>query len=251
MANIYSDMGRFLQESFSIDDIFKKSTRKHLNESRDYPSEWLTDADIFDDGQTIVAKKNIPYDDIDSVQEILDEDEINKIFKIKDDMAIIPKGTVAKLVMLNGPSGGWPEIEINGVQILFAGDLKPWFANIQVSESLKEAYETDVDLPYDPDAPYNVDESLNEEFEISVRSRFTPQKLKVLVNKAINNSGFPIEDIDKIEWLPGKLFETKDVIYILLKDNTEIPIVLSENNIENSIITALHRVLKYDKKYAK
>lgn len=156
MANIYSDMGRFLQESFSINDTFKKSARKHLNESRDYPSEWLTDADMFDDGQTIVAKKNIPYDDIDSVQEILDEDKINKIFKIKDGMAIIPKGTVAKLVMLNGPSGGWPEIEINGVQILFAGDLKPWFANIQVSESLKEDYETDVDLPYDPDAPYNV-----------------------------------------------------------------------------------------------
>ena len=156
MSNIYSDMGKFLQESFSIDDTFKKSARKHLNESRDYPSEWLTDADIFDDGQTIVAKKNIPYDDIDSVQEILDEDEINKIFKIKDDMAIIPKGTVAKLVMLSGPSGGWPEIEINGVQILFAGDLKSWFANIQVSESLKEYYETDVDLPYDPDAPYNV-----------------------------------------------------------------------------------------------
>lgn len=97
---------------------------------------------------------------------------------------------------------------------------------------------------------FTIDESLNEDFEISVRSRFTPQKLKVLVNKAINNSGFPIEDIDKIEWLPGRLFKTKDIIYIMLKDNTEIPIVLDENNIENSIITALHRVLKYDKKYA-
>lgn len=134
-------------------------------------------------------------------------------------------------------------------------ELIKWTFNSVLSkvlnESLKEAYETDVDLPYDPDASYNVNESLNEEFEISIRSRFTPQKLKVLVNKAINNSGFPIEDIDKIEWLPGKLFETKDVIYILLKDNTEIPIVLPENNIENSIITALHRVLKYDKKHAK
>ena len=33
MANIYSDMGRFLQESFSIDDTFKKSSDKKLNES--------------------------------------------------------------------------------------------------------------------------------------------------------------------------------------------------------------------------
>ena len=33
MANIYSDMGRFLQESFSIDDTFKKLSDKKLNES--------------------------------------------------------------------------------------------------------------------------------------------------------------------------------------------------------------------------
>lgn len=33
MATIYNDMGRFLQESFSIDDTFKKLSDKKLNES--------------------------------------------------------------------------------------------------------------------------------------------------------------------------------------------------------------------------
>lgn len=40
MANMYSDMGRFLQESFSIAETFKKSSNKKLdeslNESNDY-----------------------------------------------------------------------------------------------------------------------------------------------------------------------------------------------------------------------
>ena len=236
MANTYSEMGRFLQKSFDID---KTPVKKNLNED--------------------LAKG-------------LSRRMTNEETACVNDMRVALFGVIDAL----------NEYEMRYGKPL-DNELIKWTFNSVLSkvlnESLKEAYETDVDLPYDPDAsysvdidiqsdpdapynantdlpydpdtPYNVNESLNEEFEISVRSRFTPQKLKVLVNKAINNSGFPIEDIDKIEWLPGKLFETKDVIYILLKDNTEIPIVLPENNIENSIITALHRVLKYDKRYAK
>ena len=246
MANTYSDMGRFLQDAFSINDTF--TSKRRLNESKHKFNEDL-------DSMWIIVPTERRYDDL-TASDYLEfarkygtfnnqQDCFDRMTELAPDRwdAFIP-------MKLEGISESLKEAYETDVDLPYDPDAS-YSVDIDTQSDPDAPYNANTDLPYDPDTPYNVNESLNEEFEISIRSRFTPQKLKVLVNKAINNSGFPIEDIDRIEWLPGKLFETKDVIYILLKDNTEIPIVLPENNIENSIITALHRVLKYDKKYAK
>ena len=52
MSNMYSDMGRFLQESFTIDNTFKKSTKRSLKESVKKSSKRLLKED-FDNQVTL------------------------------------------------------------------------------------------------------------------------------------------------------------------------------------------------------
>ena len=104
MANIYSDMGRFLQESFSIDDTFKKSAKKSLNESIN---------DIIKYAIEYYRNNSFGYSSLKDY--------------VETDFAYFPKAKQNEI-----------------------------YKKMKKALNLKEDYETDVDLPYDPDAPYNV-----------------------------------------------------------------------------------------------
>ena len=104
MANIYSDMGRFLQKSFSIDDTFKKSAKKSLNESIN---------DIIKYAIEYYRNNSFGYSSLKDY--------------VETDFAYFPKAKQNEI-----------------------------YKKMKKALNLKEDYETDVDLPYDPDAPYNV-----------------------------------------------------------------------------------------------
>lgn len=94
--------------------------------------------DQLEEGQSGKLLEDIPYDLYAELTEGYEDDVIdwvNKVF-IKgiydgEEYAIVPKGTIVKLINSHGPGGGWPVFEINGEEVDFAGDLDEFKVIVQ------------------------------------------------------------------------------------------------------------------------
>ena len=109
------------------------------------------DEDVFKEGTIIEFKEDVLYGEPDVVAEAeldkypLDDGEaeqfiVSKGFKMSEEeegLFYIPKGTRARIVDTTSAGGGWPILEVNGIELEFAGD-EPFKVSI-VADSIAEA----------------------------------------------------------------------------------------------------------------